>query len=74
MDYITAGTRPGQGNSNLRWRANAQTPNDQMRVTILDDNVPEPAEVIEVIVECDGNENCFIPQRMYTITIVDEQG
>ena len=64
---------PG-ANSNLRWRANRPDPNIEFMVVILDDNVPEPVEYLEVVLTCDGNENCYIPQSVYRITIIDEQG
>ena len=43
-------------------------------VTIIDDNIPEPVEVIEVQVRCEAEENCYSPRSFYTITIVDDQG
>ena len=39
---------------------------------ILDDDVPEPVEYLEVVLTCDGNENCYIPQSVYRITIIDD--
>lgn len=72
-DYLTAGIRPGQGDSNLRWRANRVEPNDNMTITIINDTVPEAVEMLEVVVECDSNENCYLPRESYTITIVDDE-
>ncbi len=72
-DYNTAGVIPGSGNSNLRYRTNRPTPNQPFVVQILDDDILEPVEVIDVILECEAVENCYAPQRMYTITIVDDQ-
>ena len=73
-DYISTGLRPRIGNSNLRWAAGNTFPNRRFIVPIIDDDIPEPIEKLEVLIECDGNHNCFIPQRSYTITIVDDQG
>lgn len=73
-DYTTTGLRPGDGNSNLRWRRDAKFPNNQFTVSIKVDNIPEPVEVVEVIVACDGNENCYLPRTRYSITIIDDEG
>ncbi len=61
---------------NLRWRIiNSPTlPNVPYVVTILDDDIPEPVEVVEVIVQCVARENCYLPRTRYTITIIDDQG
>ena len=72
-DYTANDPAPG-ANSNLRWRANRPDPNREFTVVILDDNVPEPVEYLEVVLTCDGNENCYIPQSVYRITIIDTQG
>ena len=61
-------------NSNLRWRANRPDPNRAFMVEILDDDVPEPVEYLEVVLTCDGSENCYIPRSVYRITIIDEEG
>ncbi len=73
-DYTTTGLRPGEGNSNLRWRRAAIFPNNRFIVSILVDSIPEPVEVVEVVVACDGNENCYLPRTRYTITIIDDEG
>ncbi len=39
---------------------------------LIDDDNPEPVEVLEILVECD--ENCYLPQQVYTTTIIDDQG
>ena len=72
-DYTANDPVPG-ANSNLRWRANRPDPNREFTVDILDDNTPEPVEYLEVVLTCDGNENCYIPQSVYRITIIDDQG
>ncbi len=41
---------------------------------IIDDDIPEPVEVLEIVVECEDNGNCYLPRRSYTITIIDDQG
>ena len=74
IDYIFVGARPGDGISNLQWEKDEVTPNSTFTVTILDDDVPEPVEVIEVQVVCENNENCYSPISVYTITIFDDQG
>ena len=61
-------------NGNLRWGRGAMTPNTPYVVTILDDDIPEPVEVVEVIVQCVAGENCYLPRTRYTITIIDDQG
>ena len=44
-------------------------------VTILDDETPEPVEVIQVQLRCENEENCYSPRSFYTITIIDnDQG
>ena len=69
------GVRPGGGNSNLRFRRDRNTPNSPFMMTILDDDVPEPVEVIQVQVMCEDEENCYCPRSFYTITIIDnDQG
>ncbi|XP_064387505.1 uncharacterized protein LOC135335846 isoform X3 [Halichondria panicea] len=61
-------------NGNLRWRAGDTLPRVPYVVTILDDDTPEPVEVVEVIVQCVAGENCYLPRTRYTITIIDDQG
>ncbi len=75
-DYGSTGLLPGTlGNSSkLEWRAGNSTPNNQFIVSIIDDDIPEPVEVLEIFVECEANENCYLPRQRYTITIVDDQG
>ena len=72
-DY-TANDPAPEANSNLRWRSNRADPNNEFTVVILDDNVAEPVEYLEVVLTCDGNENCYIPRSVYRITIIDDQG
>lgn len=72
-DYIAVNPAPGVI-SNLRFRANRLTPNVPFDVQIINDDVPEPIEYLEVVITCDGNENCYIPQSVHTITIIDDQG
>ena len=73
VDYIPAGVEPGTGDSNLRWsRGNTPLPiNNSFSVTIIHNPEPEPIEIVEVQVECEERENCFLPRSVYTITIVD---
>ncbi|XP_064383417.1 uncharacterized protein LOC135332039 isoform X3 [Halichondria panicea] len=59
---------------NLRWRAGDTLPRVPYVVTILDDAISEPVEVVEVIVQCVAMENCYLPRTRYTITIIDDQG
>ena len=68
MDYTTSGLRPGQGISNLRFAAIRDTPNNPFTVEIINDDEPEPLEVIDIFLECspeltnDGviqGENCL---------------
>ena len=62
-------------NGNLRWgRDGATLPNVAYEVTILNDDIPEPVEVVEVMVQCVATENCYLPRTRYTITIIDDQG
>ncbi|XP_064387511.1 uncharacterized protein LOC135335851 isoform X2 [Halichondria panicea] len=61
-------------NGNLRWRAGDTLLHVPYVVTILDDDTPEPVEVVEVIVQCVAGENCYLPRTRYTITIIDDQG
>ena len=75
MDYVATGVRPDSGaNSNLRFRSTRNTPNNAFIVMIMDDDTPEPIEVIDVFLECEAVENCYAPQDRYTITIVDPDG
>ena len=72
-DYIPAGVRPDSGNSsNLRWSGNNTSPDEEFSVNIIVDDIPEPVEVFEVVLECEMN--CFLPQEVYTITIIDNLG
>ena len=64
---------PG-ANSNLRWQTVRADPNREFMVEILDDDVPETVEYLEVVLTCDGFENCYIPRSVYRITIIDDQG
>ncbi len=76
-DYTAPPLRNNGGryrNGNLRWRVGSITPNNPYVVTILDDDIPEPVEVVEVIVQCVARENCYLPRARYTITIIDDQG
>ena len=73
-DYNFAGTRPGEFSSNLRFYRIRNTPSILFMVPILDDDIPEPVEVIHVQVVCENNENCYSPRSFYTITIIDDQG
>ena len=41
-------------------------------MNIIVDDIPEPVEVFEVVLECEMN--CFLPQEVYTITIIDDLG
>ncbi len=68
---------------NLRWRAATEEEqlqrterfsNRRFMVTILDDDIPEPVEVVEVVVQCIPLENCYLPRTVYTVTIIDDQG
>ena len=43
-------------------------------MTIWSNPGPEPVEAVYVDVQCDGNENCYIPKAEYTILIVDHEG
>ena len=73
-DYHLTGFCRGTGNSNLEWRPGNSAPNVRFIVPIIDDDIPEPVEVLEIVVECEDNENCYLPRRTYTITIIDDQG
>ena len=74
-DYTAAGVRPDSGvNSNLRFKRDRNTPIRAFTVTILDDDTPEPVEVIQVQVRCEVERNCYSPRSFYTITIIDDQG
>ncbi len=59
---------------NLRWRAENTSPNRPYIVTILDDDIAEPVEVVQVMVQCIREENCYLPRSVYTITIIDDEG
>ncbi len=59
---------------NLRWRAGNTFPNRPFMVRIVNDDIPEPVEVMEVIVQCIATENCYLPRSVYTITIIDDEG
>ena len=72
-DYTANDPAPG-ANSNLRWQTVRADPNREFMVVILDDDVPETVEYLEVVLTCDGIENCYIPQSVYRITIIDDQG
>ncbi len=73
-DYTLTGVRPGSGNSNMRWRRRNSAPVNRFIVPIIDDDIPEPNEKLEIFVECDASENCYLPRQSYTITIIDDQG
>ncbi len=85
-DYEPPERRTNEGPDqfgNLRWRAATEEqklqgterfPNRRFMVTILDDDIPEPVEVVEVVVQCVLLENCYLPRTVYTITIIDDQG
>ncbi len=62
------------GNSNLEWRIGNSVPNVRFIVPIIDDNIPEEVEVLEIVVDCEDNGNCYLPRQIYTITIIDDQG
>ena len=72
-DYMANNIAPG-ADSNLRWKTRRAVPNIEFTIKILDDNEPEPVEYLEVVLTCDGNENCYIPRSVYRITIVDDEG
>ncbi|XP_064385779.1 uncharacterized protein LOC135334492 isoform X2 [Halichondria panicea] len=59
--------------SNLVWRAGNSAPNVRFTVPIINDDIPEPNEVLEIEIRCEDNGNCYIPQQIYTITIIDDQ-
>ncbi len=73
-DFNSTGLFRGTGNSNLEWRIGNSAPNVQFIVPIIDDDIPEPVEVLEIVVECEDYGNCYLPRRSYTITIIDDQG
>ncbi len=73
-DYNSTGLLRGSGNSNLEWRTGNSVPNVRFIVPIIDDDIPEPVEVLEIVVECENNGNCYLPRQVYTITIIDDQG
>ena len=58
----------------MRFGRSRNTPNIPFKVTIIDDDVPEPVEVLTVQVRCADNENCYSLTSFYTITVVDDQG
>lgn len=60
--------------SNVRWGAGNTLPIRCFVVPIVDDDVPEGTEMLEVWVECDYNQNCYLPRTKYTITILDDDG
>ena len=60
--------------SNLVWRAGNSAPNVRFTVPIINDDTLEPDEVLEIEIQCENNGNCYIPQQIYTITIIDDQG
>ncbi len=68
------------GDSNLRWRAGNSAPNNRFIVPIIDDDIPEPVEVLEIVVECEDKGNCYLPCTTSTYTIIiyhhyiDDQG
>ncbi|XP_064386944.1 uncharacterized protein LOC135335380 isoform X3 [Halichondria panicea] len=72
-DYNSTGLFRGTGNNNLEWRIGNSAPNVLFIVPIIDDDIPEPVEVLEIVVECEDNGNCYLPRRSYTITIIDDQ-
>ncbi|XP_064385904.1 uncharacterized protein LOC135334578 isoform X3 [Halichondria panicea] len=72
-DFNSTGLFRGTGNSNLEWRIGNSAPNVQFIVPIIDDDIPEPVEVLEIVVECEDYGNCYLPRRSYTITIIDDQ-
>ncbi len=41
---------------------------------IIDDDIVEEVEVLEIVVDCEDNGNCYLPRQIYTITIIDDQG
>ena len=72
-DYVQTGVRPDSGNSsNLRWSGNNTSPDEEFLVNIIVDDIPEPVEVIEVVLVCEMN--CYLTQEIYTITIIDDLG
>ena len=73
-DYNSTGLHPGKGKSNLIWKRHTSAPIAQFIVPIIDDDIPEPIEVLEIFVECEKNRNCYLPRQRYTITIIDDQG
>lgn len=70
-DYVAVAP---EGVSNLRWRANSRDPNNELHISIISDNVSEPVEHFEIVLTCDGNENCYIPRDVYQVAIIDPQG
>ncbi len=74
-DYKSTDLLRGTDNSAiLEWRPGNSVPNVRFIVPIIDDDIPEPVEVLEIVVECEDNGNCYLPRRSYTITIIDDQG
>ncbi|XP_064385961.1 uncharacterized protein LOC135334617 isoform X2 [Halichondria panicea] len=73
-DYKSTDLLRGTDNSAiLEWRPGNSVPNVRFIVPIIDDDIPEPVEVLEIVVECEDNGNCYLPRRSYTITIIDDQ-
>ena len=74
VDYIPIGNRLGSGKSNLRFSISNILPRNPFTVAIRNNPEPEPVETVEVQVECEDRENCYLPRKTYFITIVDPQG
>ena len=71
--YTPTGVKPDfGGRSNLRWSGNSSLPNEKFSINITVNDIPEPVEKFEVVLECEMN--CYLPQNKYTITIVDDLG
>ncbi len=60
--------------NNLEWRPGNSVPFNRFLVPIIDDDIPEPVEVLEIVVKCEDKGNCYLPRQTYTITIIDDQG
>ena len=54
------------------WNKNSSLPIEKFVVNIVSDEIPEPVEVFNVVLECEIN--CFLPQEVYSVTIVDDLG
>ncbi len=56
----------------LQWEPGNVVPMTRFVVAIMNDEEPEATEEFMVVVECE--ENCYLEQRVFTVTIMDDDG